>query len=68
MAREKELYRDNLVLLRERFEGIDLIPLKSVSKYVNICERTLKEDKHFPIKKAGKKYYVPIVALASWLS
>ena len=68
MAREKELFRDNLVLLREKFGETDLIPLKQISEYVNIHSETLKSDKGFPLKKVGRMYYVPIVGLASWLS
>lgn len=68
MAREKELFRDNLVLLREKFGDTDLIPIKQVAKYVNITDETLKSDKQFPVKKVGRMYYVPIVGLASWLS
>lgn len=68
MAREKELYRDNLVLLREKFGDVSMIPLRDASTFLNVCERTLKADKNFPIKRVCKKYCVPIVGLASWLS
>ena len=51
MAREKELFRDNLVVLREQFGETDLIPLKKVSDYIKVDDRTLKSDKAFPIKK-----------------
>lgn len=68
MAREKELFRDNLVVLREQFGETDLIPLKKVSDYIKVGDRTLKTDKNFPVKKIGRMYYVPIVGLASWLS
>ena len=69
MAREKELFRDNLVLLREKFGETDLIPLKQISE---ICEHSQRDIKigqgYFPLKKVGRMYYVPIVGLASWLS
>ena len=68
MAREKELFRDNLALLKESFGGRDIIPIKEVADYMQVCDRTLKSDKHFPVKKVGGKYFVPIVGLASWMS
>jgi hypothetical protein len=68
MAREKELFRDNLALLREQFGDVNMIPLRTASAYLNVCERTLKADKNFPIKRVCTKYCVPIVGLASWLS
>ena len=33
MAREKELFRDNLTRLDEKFPGKELIPIKSVTAY-----------------------------------
>ncbi len=68
MAREKELYRDNLMRLKEIFGDNEFLTLKQASGYLRVDSRTLKNDKNFPTKKIGRMYYVPIVAFASWLS
>lgn len=68
MAREKELYRDYLVRLREVFGDRDIVPLKEVSAYVGMQSETLKRDKTFPVKKIGRMYMVPVIGLASWMA
>lgn len=68
MAREKELFRDNLVRLDEKFPGKELIPLLDVTKYLGLDRRTLMESNGFPSRKVGRFIYVSKVALASWLS
>ena len=68
MAREKELFRDNLARLDEQFPGKELIPIRSVTEYLGLDYRTLTESKGFPHRKVGRFIYVPKVALASWLS
>lgn len=68
MAREKELFRDNLARLDEKFPGRELIPLLSVTKYLGLDRRTLMESKGFPARKVGRFIYVPKTSLASWLS
>lgn len=68
MAREKELFRDNLARLDVEFPGKELIPLLSVTAYLGLDRRTLMESKGFPARRIGRFIYVPKVALASWLS
>lgn len=68
MAREKELFRDNLARLDEQFPGKELIPLLAVSSFLGLDPRTLKKRKGFPHRKVGRFIYVSKVALASWLS
>lgn len=42
MPREKELYRDNLCLLREAFGDVMVAEMKPVAEYLGIDVRTLK--------------------------
>ena len=67
MPREKELYRDNLERVCERFKS-EMIPLKDAADFIGCDVRTLQSDRDFPVKKLGRKYYVSSVALARWLS
>ena len=64
----KELYYDNLDKIVARFGAVQLIPLKEVAEFVGCDHRTLSKTKDFPIKKLGRRYYVPAVGLARWLS
>lgn len=68
MAREKELFRDNLARLDEKFPEVELIPLLAVSSFLGLDPRTLKKRRDFPARKVGRFIYVPKSALASWLS
>lgn len=68
MPREKEDFRDNLVMLKEKFGDVATVSIKSASEYVGKDERVLKRDKSFPIKKLGRNYLVSIVGFAKWLS
>lgn len=68
MAREKQDFRDNLEFINERFEGKQLITLKESSEYTGCTVKQLRLDKSFPIKRVGGRDYVPVVALARWLS
>lgn len=68
MAREKELFRDNLERVTEIFGEAELIPIQTVGKFLGCCHRTLQNQKGFPIKKVGKRIYVTKVGLAQWLS
>ena len=67
MPREKEMYRYNLERILKQFNG-EMIPLKAVSEWLNIDSRTLKNDKKFPLRKVGGRFYVPATGLASWMS
>ena len=67
MAREKTDFRDNLERITERFRT-ELIPLKEAAAYLGCDPRTLRDAEDSPVKKVGRMYYVPAVALARWLS
>ena len=68
MSREKEMYRDNLERINDRFGDAELIPIQEVGKFLGCCYRTLQNQKDFPIKKVGNRVYVTKVGLARWLS
>lgn len=68
MAREKELFRDNLVRLDAAFPGRELLPLKEAAKYAGIPYKVAWADKTFPKKFVGRCLYVPKAQLASYLS
>lgn len=67
MPREKEDYRDTLADIYARFGTAQLIPLRQVSEFVGVDERTLKKDKAFPKKKIGGRWYVTASHLARFL-
>lgn len=66
MAREKELYRDNLERLDKRFPDQELLNVANVSKYCRLSEERTKEM--FPFIKHGGRWYISKVKLASALS
>ena len=68
MPREKEGFHEQLEALYELF-GRDraMIPLQEAAAYVGADKRTLMARRDFPLKKIGRCYRVPLVALARWL-
>lgn len=73
MPREKELYRDNLQMLRERFPGKETISIQEASKIVGVSRQSLVANKDFPKIDIGNgskncHWRVPIIKLASYLS
>lgn len=68
MSREKELFRDNLEVVYERFGNIQFIPIADVSEFLGIDKRALRSDPKFPVRKVGGRYFVSALALASFLS
>ena len=68
MAKEKELYKETLDVVRDKFGLTQMIPLKDVSSFMGVDQRRLKEDKEFPVKKIGGRYFVGVLALANYLS
>lgn len=64
MPREKELYRENLLLLRERFGDVATITIKDASEYLGCDPRTIKKMNVFA---SGTKR-VSVTKLASVLS
>lgn len=68
MAREKELFRDNLLRLDQAFPGRELLRLQEAADYAGISVYTARSDKSFPKKFVGKNLFVAKAQLASWLS
>lgn len=64
MPREKELFRDNLQLLRDRFGDVMTVEMKPAAEYLGIDVRTLKKMDVFV--KGSKR--VSLAKLASALS
>ena len=65
MAREKELFRDNLERLDKRFEK-ELLSVRQVSRFCGLSEERAKEM--FPFSKYKGRWYISKVKLASELS
>ena len=59
-------WRDQLVRLDAVF-GTELIPLKKATAYLGLNELSVKNDKYFPIKRIGGRYYVPKIELAKYM-
>ena len=68
MAREKELFRDNLERVTQVFGDAELIPIKAAAEFLGCYYRTIQNQKDFPIKKVGNRVYTTKVGLAQWLS
>lgn len=68
MSCEKEDYRSNMERVLEKFPNQEMISLNSVAEWVKIDKRNLMQDKNFPIKKVGGRYFVTVVGLSRWLS
>lgn len=60
-------YRDMLELLREEFHA-PMIPLYKVARFIGKRPDVLLKDVTFPIKRVGRINYVPITALARWMT
>lgn len=68
MPREHEPFRDQLQSLREQFDGQEVLTMDQSCKLLGLDRDALINDKAFPAKKVGKKYIIPIVPLARWMS
>ena len=66
MAREKELFRDNLERLDKQFPGQELLNVAAVSRYCGLSEERTKLM--FEFKKVGGRWYISKAKLASALS
>ena len=66
MAREKELFRDNLQRLDEKFPDRELLTLQDVRIFCGISDNTAR--KIFPFVKRGNRYFISKIKLASELS
>lgn len=68
MAREKQDYRHNLELLRDRFPGRMELGIVEVAEVLERDRRTLLKDRAFPARMIGNKYSISITALARYMS
>ena len=68
MPREREDFRDQLQALREQFAGQEVLTMDQSCKLLGLDRDALINDKSFPAKKVGKKYIIPIMPLARWMS
>ncbi len=68
MPREREDFRDQLQSLREQFSGQEVLTLDQSCALLGLDRDALLHDKTFPSKKVGKRYIIPIVPLARWMS
>ncbi|WP_312611331.1 helix-turn-helix domain-containing protein [Oscillibacter sp.] len=66
--REKAGFRDQYQTLRERFADREVITIEESSALLGLDRRVLLNNGEFPAKKVGKKYIIPLVALARWMS
>lgn len=64
---EKQDFRDNLVRITEKF-STELIRVKEVATFLGVDLKSLNNDKTFPQKKVGGRWYISAVALARWMS
>lgn len=70
MPREKELFRDNLLMLQELYPGRVTITLNEACELLGKHRQTLMNSKTFPKVQLAKRgeYLIPIARLASYLS
>jgi hypothetical protein len=66
--RDKENFRDTLEGLKEMFPDKAVISIAEASELLGSHRQTLLGTKDFPRQKIGKKYVIPLVSLARWLS
>lgn len=69
MPREKEAYRDTLESLLRRFPDREAITVDEAAEILHMDRRILLADKNFPTVKVGeRRYRIPLVRLARWMS
>lgn len=69
MPREKEAYRDTLEALLRRFPDREAITVDEAAEILHMDRRILLADKNFPTVKVGeRRYRIPLVRLARWMS
>ena len=67
MPREKEGFRDQYQVLAERFKDREAITLDESCTLLGLDRKALLESPDFPARKVGKRYIIPLVALARWM-
>ena len=69
MSRERPDYRENLILIRERFPDKITLSINEACQIVGVKDRrTLLRDKSFPAQMIGGKYAISITSLARYMS
>jgi hypothetical protein len=68
MTREKELYRDNLQLLKEKYPDKLTFTLNEAAALLGVDRRTLINDKNFHKPRSGRYYIIPVTAIAHYMS
>ena len=68
MAREREDYRSNLEMIREKYPDKAVLSIQEASGVLRRDRRTLLKDKAFPAQLVGGKYAISITALARYMS
>ena len=64
MPKEKEAYRDNLMMLKEAFGDKDIVSLTEVARWMKKDVRTVKRQLQTIIKPVG----ISVATLARYLS
>ena len=66
---KEEIAKRTLSMLYEAFpDKPPYISMNAAAKYLHSRPEKLERDRTFPKRKLGKRYVVPLVALAHWLS
>lgn len=68
MARELEDYRANLELIKAQYPDKAGLTIKETEQLLRRDCRTLLKDRAFPAQLIGGKYFIPITALARYMS
>ena len=68
MARETADYRSNLEMLREMYPGKMGLTIQEACSVLNRNRKTLLKDRAFPAQMVGGKYFIPMTALARYMS
>ena len=68
--REKELFRDNVEIINQRFGGKQLLTVAEVAEFLGRDKRTVRD--HFKrmgkLQKIGRTAGISVAVLASYLS
>ncbi len=67
MARERESFRDQLLVLQTKFPEQEVLTKDQACKLLGLDWDALVHNADFPAKKVGKRYIIPMVPLARWM-
>lgn len=68
MSKEKVDYRTNLEMLRDMYPGKIGLSIQEACVLLGRNRKTLLKDRAFPAQMIGGKYFVPMAALARYMS